>query len=177
MGSRHVALIRGINVGRAKRVSMADLRVLMEGLGLRECRTLLNSGNVVFRAGGGGPTGIGARIERAMLDELGVAARVIVLAAHEFSTVVEENRLPQTADDPSRVLVAFLGKAADLGPLSALQKRNWSPEVLSLGTRAAYLWCPAGVGKSPLVEAVGGVLGEGTTTRNWATVKKLQALL
>jgi uncharacterized protein (DUF1697 family) len=156
---------------------MADLRVLMEGLGLRECRTLLNSGNVVFSAGGGRSTGIGARIERAMLDELGVAARVIVLAAHEFSTVVEENRLPQTADDPSRVLAAFVGNAADLGPLEALQERSWRPEVLALGTRAAYLWCPAGVGKSPLVEAVGGVLGEGTTTRNWATVKKIRALL
>ncbi len=48
MARRHVALIRGINVGRAKRVAMADLRALVEGLGYRDVRTLLNSGNVVF---------------------------------------------------------------------------------------------------------------------------------
>ncbi len=46
----HVALIRGINVGHAKRVAMADLRALVEALGYGEARTLLNSGNVVFSA-------------------------------------------------------------------------------------------------------------------------------
>ena len=48
--SRHVALLRGINVGKAKRIAMADLKTLMERLGYREVRTLLNSGNVVFTA-------------------------------------------------------------------------------------------------------------------------------
>lgn len=41
-----VALIRGINVGKAKRVAMADLRALVEGLGYSNVRTLLNSGNI-----------------------------------------------------------------------------------------------------------------------------------
>ena len=41
-----IALLRGVNVGRAKRVAMADLRSLLEGLGCTEVRTLLNSGNV-----------------------------------------------------------------------------------------------------------------------------------
>jgi uncharacterized protein (DUF1697 family) len=48
-----VGLIRGINVGRAKRVAMADLRALVESLGYGEVKTLLNSGNVVFTAPGG----------------------------------------------------------------------------------------------------------------------------
>jgi len=43
-----VALLRGINVGKAKRIAMADLRALIEGLGYTDVRTLLNSGNVVF---------------------------------------------------------------------------------------------------------------------------------
>jgi uncharacterized protein (DUF1697 family) len=45
---KQVALIRGINVGRAKRVAMADLRALVESLGCSDVRTLLNSGNIVF---------------------------------------------------------------------------------------------------------------------------------
>lgn len=44
----YVALLRGINVGRVKRLAMADLRALIEGLGYGDVRTLLNSGNVVF---------------------------------------------------------------------------------------------------------------------------------
>ena len=50
MMTRCIAFLRGINVGRAKRIAMADLRALIEGLGFSEVRTLLNSGNVVFDA-------------------------------------------------------------------------------------------------------------------------------
>lgn len=42
MGTRrHIALLRGINVGRAKRVAMADLRQLVAdlGCGCRRWRT------------------------------------------------------------------------------------------------------------------------------------------
>ena len=46
----HVALLRGINVGKAKRIAMADLRALVESLGYSDVRTLLNSGNIVFVA-------------------------------------------------------------------------------------------------------------------------------
>ena len=46
----HIALLRAINVGRAKRMAVADLRASIEGLGYGGVRTLLNSGNVVFSA-------------------------------------------------------------------------------------------------------------------------------
>jgi uncharacterized protein (DUF1697 family) len=177
MGSRQVALIRGINVGRSKRVAMADLRALMDGLGHRDSRTLLNSGNIVFTAGRGDPSRIAARIEQAMSAKLGVSARVIVLTAADFSTVVRENPLSKVADDPARLLVAFLKEPADRVRLKPLARQDWKPEVLALGTRAAYLWCPAGMLASRLFEAVGRVLGEATTTRNWSTVTKLHALV
>ena len=47
---RHVALLRGINVGKAKRLAMADLRAVFETLGYTAVRTHLQSGNVVFDA-------------------------------------------------------------------------------------------------------------------------------
>ena len=177
MASRYVALIRGINVGKAKRVKMADLRGLMEECGHSEVRTLLNSGNVVFTAGGGTPDRLGETIERGMTDRLGVSARVLVLSAPDFTTVVEENGLGEVADNPSRLLVAFIADPDRLRLLEPLTKEDWSPEVFGLGSLAAYLWCPAGMLESRLPEAVGRVLGEATTTRNWATVKRIQAVL
>ena len=45
---RQIALLRGVNVGRAKRIAMADLRQLIGKLGYTDVRTLLNSGNIVF---------------------------------------------------------------------------------------------------------------------------------
>jgi uncharacterized protein (DUF1697 family) len=173
----HVALIRGINVGKAKRVAMADLRALMEKLGCRDVRTLLNSGNVVFDAGREAASRVAARVEGGMSATLKLSARVTVLTGAEFATVVEENPLGRMADDPSRLFVAFLTDPADGRRLGPLARQVWKPEALGLGSRAAYLWCPAGMTGSPLAEAVGRVLGEATTTRNWATVTKVRALL
>ena len=50
-----VALLRGVNVGKAKRVPMAELRALLSGLGYTGVATLLNSGNAVFHAPRGTP--------------------------------------------------------------------------------------------------------------------------
>src|SRR4051794_32869155 len=71
MAGRQVALIRGINVGKAKRVAMADLRAALEDLGYTDVRTLLNSGNVVFTAGVA-PGKAAASIEKVLAGELGV---------------------------------------------------------------------------------------------------------
>ncbi len=45
----YLALLRGVNVGGKQKVPMADLRTAFVDLGFAEVRTLLNSGNVVFR--------------------------------------------------------------------------------------------------------------------------------
>jgi len=177
VAGRHVALIRGINVGRAKRVAMADLRGLLADLGYREVQTLLNSGNLVFSAGHEKPSRIGERIEVAMRERLGVSAPVTVLTAAAFSTVVEENRLGEVAKDPARFLVAFCNDAGRLKQLERLTRQAWSPEALAVGSVAAYLWCSSGILESRLAEAVGRVLGESTTTRNWTTVTKIHAVL
>ncbi len=81
------------------------------------------------------------------------------------------------ADNPTRLLVAFLSDPKDRARLQPLARQVWKPEALGLGSRAAYLWCPTRILESPLGEAVGRVLGEATTTRNWATVTKIRALL
>jgi uncharacterized protein (DUF1697 family) len=45
---KYVALLRGINVGRNKRVAMEDLREILGRLGHVDVKTYLNSGNVTF---------------------------------------------------------------------------------------------------------------------------------
>ena len=174
MTATYVALIRGINLGRAKRVAMADLRAAFERLGFGQVRTLLNSGNVVFTAPRGAK-GAAARIEKAMAAELGVPARVLVLTADELDAVVTANRLTKIGTNPSRMFVGFLfDRAGELSPLAA---RKWGREVFATGPRAAYMWCPEGMIESPLVQAVGRAMGEDLTVRNWATVTKLHALV
>jgi uncharacterized protein (DUF1697 family) len=172
-----VALLRGINVGRAKRVAMADLRRLAEELGYGGVRTLLNSGNLVFDAGRERPARSAERLARALADGLGVSSVVTALSAAELATVVEENALAKRASDPARLLVAFCPDGARLKQLRGLLREDWSPEALAVGHLAAYAWCPTGILASRLLQAVGRVLGETATTRNWATVRRIHAAL
>lgn len=174
--SRQVALLRGINVGKAKRVAMADLRALLEKLGYSDVRTLLNSGNVVFSGTDGGRGDAAARIEMAIAKQLGVTSRVIVLSAAELAMTVGENPIVALASDHSRLLVAVLGNPADRARLLPLSKQDWGLEALALGKRVAYMWCPGGWLESPLATAVTRLLGEATTVRNWTTMTKLHAL-
>jgi uncharacterized protein (DUF1697 family) len=174
---RCVALLRGINVGRAKRVAMADLRALVEELGYGDVRTLLNSGNVVFTAPRVSPSVAARRIEEALVVRTGVTSRVTVLTADELDRIVSDNPLLSVATDPTRSMVVVLRDARDAPRLQPLAVRDWSPEVLGIGERVAYLWCPDGILVSPLTEAVGKLLGDAITMRNWATTTKLHALL
>jgi uncharacterized protein (DUF1697 family) len=175
VAARQIALIRGINVGRAKRVAMADLRTLFESLGYGDVSTLLNSGNVVFttRKGAGAAA---TRIENALAAELGVSARVTVLTATELAAAIADNPLLGIADDHSRLLVAVLSNPADRPKLLQLLKQDWSKDVLAVGTRVAYLWCSEGILVSRLAAAVNRVLGDAVTARNCATMMKLLAL-
>lgn len=183
--STWVALLRGINVGRAKRVAMSDLRALVAGLGYSDVRTLLNSGNVVFRdprrarRGAAAPKAsatVAAGIEAALAAELGVAARVMVLGADELAAIVAGDPFAAIAHDPARYLVGVLPTSKEAARLAPVAARDWAPEALAQGPRAAYLWCAGGILESPLLKAVGRALGDEVTTRNWTTITKLHAL-
>lgn len=172
----YIALLRGINVGRAKRVAMADLRKLIASLGFGDVRSLLNSGNVVFRGAAQTPAAVAAALEEALVLKLGVASRVTVLTSEELHAIVAANPLPPVATDFARLLVFVLTDPADRKRIAALEGQDWSPEALAIGKRAAYAWCPGGVIDSRLASALGKVLGDATTARNWNTLCKLQTL-
>lgn len=176
MTGRLIALIRGINVGLAKRVAMADLRALVESLGYGDVRTLLNSGNVVFSAPGTFVNEAAARIEQGLSAQLGVPACVTVISAAELARIVEDNTLGDIAHDPSRLLVAVLRNPDDRARLAPLAEQDWTPETLAIAGRAAYLWCPSGILASRLQDALNRTLGDGVTARNWTTITKLHGI-
>lgn len=173
---RYIALLRGVNVGRAKRVAMADLRKLVEELGYADVRSVLNSGNIVFSADELDPAVAAAAIEEGLVLKLGVAARVMVIAGDDLAAVLAENALLPLATDHARLLVFLLPDAAARDALAPLCERDWGEGALALGQRAAYVWCPDGVLDSAAAAALGKQLGDATTSRNWNTLCKLYAL-
>lgn len=173
MVSKQIALIRGINVGRAKRLAMADFRALLEELGYRDVHTILNSGNAVFVSEDSDTVNAAHNIAEAIYKKAGFSAKVMVFTEEELNDIVKDNLLGEIADDHSKLLVMFLQNPVDLMKLKPLEQQDWTPEAFSIGRRAAYLWCSEGILSSNLNAAAVDVLGDSVTARNWATVMKL----
>ena len=172
---RYIALLRGVNVGRAKRVAMADLRKLVEDLGYTGMRSLLNSGNVVFDAAVP-PVDAAQAIEAALAQQLGVSARVFVFACNEVAAIIADNPLLHLAADHARLFVFLLAGEPQRTRVAGLCREDWAPGTMALGRHAAYVWCPQGLLDSPAAAALGKRLGDGATSRNWNTMIKLHGL-
>jgi uncharacterized protein (DUF1697 family) len=176
-GERYVALLRGVNVGRAKKVAMADLRALIEGLGYADVRTILNSGNVVFGGSKSSPDAVAQQIESALEEQLRLKSRVTVITAKQLETIMQQNPLLDAGDNPSRLHVAFLRDKSARTRLQPLTEQDWGPDALAIGANAAYLWCPNGMTNSDLPLAVDKLLRDDVTVRTWGTVSKIAALV
>jgi len=171
----YIALLRGVNIGRAKRIAMADLRALVEDLGFTDPKTLLNSGNVVFRGLAPSTDEIASRLFDAIAESHPFSANVVVLNLSELDEVISANPLPHETLDHSRLIVAFVASPDSLRPAESLSEGSWNGEEIAVRGRAAYFWLPEGVANSELTKEFWKVTGDAATARNWATVLKIKA--
>lgn len=155
-----IALIRGINVGGNKKLSMAELASVCKALGYTNVRTLLNSGNVIFDA----KSAKAPDLEKA----LPVEARVILRTPAELKKAMDRNPLE---GEPNKVMIMFLEREARTG-------LDWGgPEEARVDGRHVYLYYPNGSGTTKLTNTfIERKLGVAGTTRNLNTVTRLLAL-
>lgn len=178
--STHIALIRGINVGRNKRVAMADLRALLTDLGYREVRTLLQSGNAVFTAPGSAAS-VAQAVEQAMSEQLKVSARVLVRSPRQLGSAIEADPFGDRAPEGSKHFLGFLDATPAKATVDAVPQltgeTDTAPDEARFVAGHLYLWCPNGISKSTLWQVNWDkVLGAAVTLRNWNTVTKLRDL-
>lgn len=173
---QYIALLRGVNVGKAKRIAMADWKKSLLSLGMEKVATLLNSGNAIFRCKATKTATLSSRIRQALIDEHQLEVSVIVISAQELNTIVEG--MPWTPSDPSRSFVIFTQETRLLMSLDAsIRPLLGADEQLAVGPLAAYFDCPSGVLESQAGEKMLGKSGQGLTSRNWKTTLKLQQLV
>jgi uncharacterized protein (DUF1697 family) len=169
----HVALLRGINLAAKRRVAMADLRVWLTDLGYTDVRTLLQSGNAVFRTDKR-PATVRKEVEAALAKGAGFTVDCVLRTADELRAVVELNPFAEVATDPSRYVVSFLDVP---GTWPEIDAAEYEPERVHLAEREAYFWLPEGQMKSKILAAFPARKGEVATVRNWNTVTKLLAMV
>jgi uncharacterized protein (DUF1697 family) len=174
-----IALIRGINVGGHKKVTMADLRALLERLGFADVRSLLQSGNLVFRGGRRPALEVERLLEAECAKRLALDAHFFVRSANEWKTVVAENPFPKEAErDPGHLVVMCLKEQPGKADVKALQSAITGREVIRAADRHLYIVFPDGIGTSRLTNTlIEKRLGTRGTARNWNTVLKLDALV
>lgn len=175
--ARYIALLRGINVGGNKKVPMARLRELMEGLGYTDVATLLQSGNAVFTSPEKNPARLVKQLEAAIAGEFGFEVPVIVRTRDELAQAIEANPLPGAEDAPSQFLVTFLSGEPDPKRLKEIDAAAYLPDEFRVVGREIYARFPHGIRDSKLATVLGGPrLGVTPTARNWSTVTKLLEL-
>lgn len=175
---RYAVLLRGINVGRAKRVAMADLRALLEDTGYEAVRTHLNSGNVVLTGEDADPAEHAERIEGAIRAQLGMEVRCAVLTAGELRAVVDGHPFDGIADNGSRMMAYVYVRPIDPALVAGHPPVPQDPERARVGDRAVYHWCPDGLLAAPDIGPyVKGTLATEVTARNWNTITKLAELI
>jgi len=174
----HIALLRGINVGGNKKVAMADLRELLNALGFADPRSLLQSGNLVFRSDALKAVDLERLLDAETEQRLGLKTEFFVRTAKEWKAVIESNPFPEEAErDPSHLVVLCLKDAPDTKSVEALQAAITGREVVRAVGRQAYITYPDGIGDSKLtINVIEKKLGTRGTGRNWNTVLKLGVL-
>ncbi len=174
----YVALLRAINVGGKNAIAMADLRAMCDDLGLADARTLLQSGNLVFRTHIA-RSHLAWTLEAETEKRFGVPAEYVVRTAPEWRALVDANPFPDAAShDPAHLVVMCCKTVPDARALAMLDAAIVGREVVRAVGADVYVTYPDGIGNSRLTNAsIERYLATSGTARNWNTVRKLAAVL
>ncbi|KUO12739.1 DUF1697 domain-containing protein [Streptomyces sp. DSM 15324] len=176
MKTTYAALLRGINVGGARKLPMADLRTLMQGLGYGDVRTYLQSGQAVFSSAHGDEQSLAAELAATIAQECGFDVDVLVRDHAYLKTVAEACPFPAADLQPKQLHITYFSAPVDAERFAEIDQAAHLPEEFRLGDRALYLYAPDGLGRSKLAELLSRprfTKGLVATSRNWNTVVKL----
>lgn len=174
----YIALLRAVNVGGNAPVAMSALRDLLAELGFEDARSLLQSGNLVFRS----RTRPGTELERLLESEtekrLQLRTAFLIRTAKEWEAVIAGNPFRDEAKrDPGHLVAMALKDAPAAKAVTALQAAITGPELIRAKGRHLYIVYPNGIGRSRLTHRlIEDKLDTRATGRNWNTVLKLAEL-
>ena len=164
----YVALLRAMNVGGTGKLPMTELKRIGEECGLKDARTFIASGNLLFSSDLA-EADVQARIEAKLEALFGKPVAVFVRTAAELAATAAAN--PFGDDKPSRVMAHFIAEE----PVAAMlaEARDVAGERMALGPRAIIVSYGEGIGKTRLkLPAV-----KHGTARNMNSVAKMAAML
>jgi len=153
---------------------MADLRTLLESLGLENVRTYIQSGNAVFRTDAA-PAQLAAKLEQAIEQKFGFDVPVIIRTRAEMERLLKQNPLlKEKGIDEDKLHITFLDEAPEASDLHKIETLDFAPDRFTATGREVYLYCPGGYGNTKLNNTFfERKLKRKATTRNLRTANEL----
>ena len=174
-----ISLFRGINVGGHHKIKMTELKKLYEALGLKDVRTYIQSGNVVFTSDAPDITQVQQQLEESVAQTFGFHVEIITRTADELQDIIAKNPFQgQQNKESPRILVMFLATIPDNTAQENLLKTYGGPEEIIFSGKEVFLYYTDGIGRSKLSNNfLEKKLKTAGTARNWNTILQLQTMV
>jgi uncharacterized protein (DUF1697 family) len=168
-----VVLLRGINVGGANRLAMADLRNLMTDLGHTGVSTYIQSGNAIITSSREDRAEMASEICDSIAANFGPVVSAVLRTPDELRASLAAN--PFTSEPiGTRVLVTFFAEPPKPGDVALLERDRFVPDRFEVIGSELYGYYPNGAGRSKMtLDYFEKKLHVRGTARNLNTVAKL----
>lgn len=163
-------------MGGRNKLPMRELVSVLADLGLKNIKTYIQSGNVVFASEESDTAFLSKKIKDAVNKNHGFAPEVILLKPDELEAAIAKNPFPEAESEPKTLHLVFLNGEPDEPDMSRLDKMKNESERFALQGKVFYLHAPDGIGRSKLAVNVDKALDVTATARNWRSVGKIMLL-
>lgn len=176
--SKHLALLRGINVSGHNMIKMEALKTMLEALGFSNVVTYIQSGNVFLETEEESSFSIGFKIKQEIYKTFGHEVPVIVIAKRDLELCLQNNPFLKDKEvDTKKLYVAFLSKEMNNTAINELKISQFKPDEAVIDGNRIFIKYDVGAGKTRLDQKyIEKKLNVVATMRNWNTVNKLLEL-
>jgi len=171
----YIALLRGINVGGHKKISMAELRELLSKVGLKDVQTYIQSGNVVFKSSEGNKEKLKLKIHNAIKKHFGFEVPVLVKTPERLQQIFDECPFPEEKKVNSYFTALYT--IPDNNLVEGVSQISYPNEEFVITESCIYYFCSVGYGNAKFnSNFFERKLKTTATARNYRTMVKLIAM-
>ncbi|NRR90152.1 DUF1697 domain-containing protein [Winogradskyella undariae] len=171
----YIALLRGVNVGGHRKISIQELKTLLSKSGLENVQTYMQSGNVIFKTIDEDKRVLENKIQNLILTHFGFEIPVLVLLRSELEIIF--NNCPFSDAKKEHSYFVILSDISNEKLIKEASEKRYIDDDYKIMNNCIYLFCSQGYGKSKFnLSYFEKKLDVNATARNYKTMVKLLSL-
>lgn len=173
--TRHLVLLRGINVSGHNMIKMDVLKTTLENIGFKNVVTYIQSGNVFVDSEDENAAAVGFQIKQEIFKTLGHEVPTVVLNKLDLEACFKNNPfLKEKEFDSKKLYVAFVSTVLKSDAINDLKISQFKPDEAAIDANRIFIKYAVGAGKTRFDQKyIEKKLNVTATVRNWNTVTQL----